>query len=190
MALNHPMDGFLFNPSIRYWPEQYMAGALAQMDTLRRANTYRPRAYAIPDDFNQPIPAYGTLEYQIKVAGGSYLWGMQFRQYSAAYAEQAPTNIVVQVTEACTGIAVSQEFYWPTGISEFSAAPGLLGGIPMPFVLPQPRLFVSPGDINVELSNLAAAQQLCQLTLYFAEPCEVVEVGGAWGQTAWQGGGK
>lgn len=182
MALNHPVDGFLYNPSIRYWPEQYMSGALAQMDTLRRANTYRPRAYAVPDDFNQPIPAYGTLEYQIKVAGGSYLWGMQFRQYSAAYVEQAPTNIVIQVTEACTGIAVCQEFYWATGISEFAAV-GLLGGIPMPFVLPQPRLFTSPGDINVEMSNLAAAVQFCQLTLYFAEPCEVVEVG----EVGWEG---
>jgi hypothetical protein len=175
-ALNHPVDGFLYNPSIRYWPGQYMAGALAQMDTLRRANTYRPRAYAVPDDFNQPLPAYGTLEYQIKVAGGSYLWGMQFRQYSAAYAEQAPTSIVIQVTEACTGIPVCQEFYWPRGISEYSTA-GLEGGIPMPFVLPQPRLFTAPGDINLELSNLSGSAQYCQLTLYFAEPCEMVEVG-------------
>ena len=45
----------------------------------------------------------------------------------------------------------------------------------MPVLLTQPRLFLTPGNINIELSNIGTTTTRCQLLLYFAEPCQVVE---------------
>ena len=167
-------DAFSLNPFTVAVPYVYYPGALAQMDTLRRANTYRPRWFTVPDDLNQPLQAYETLEYQIKATGGSYLWGMRFVQYSGVWVQQPPTNVVVQITEACTGIELFREFASPAGIAFYTT--GFSGrGMALPHILTQPRLFLEPGDINVEMCNLGGTEQNCQLTLYFAEPANIVE---------------
>lgn len=172
-TLNIPVDGFTLNPTILLWPYAYTAGALAQMEVLRRANTYRPRIYAVPDDFNQPLDAYQTLEYQIKVAAGSYVWGVMFHQYSAGWLQQDPTGVVVQITDACTGIPFYSEFAQPKGISGYDSTP-YPGLASMPQLLTQPRLILEPGDINVELCNVGSTTQRCQLLIFTAEPCEVI----------------
>lgn len=167
-------DGFYYNPFTTLTPYSYYAGALSQMDTLRRANTYRPRWYCIPDDFNQPLQAYETLEYQIAVTGGSYLWGMRFIQYSPTWDQQAPANVVIQISESCTGIELFREFMSPAGIAFYTA--GSFGrGFHLPHILTQPRLFLEPGNVDIEMCNLSGDTQNCQLTLYFAEPADIVE---------------
>jgi hypothetical protein len=172
-TINLPADGFTLNPAIRLWPYNYVAGALAQMDTLRRAATYRPRIYAVPDDYNQPLDGYETLEYQIKLASGSYIWGMMFRQYSAGWAQQDPTSVVIQLSEACTGVPFYSEFSQAQGLAFYTASP-LASGIAMPHILTQPRIILEPGDVNVELCNLSSASQRCQLLIFTAEPCETI----------------
>ena len=174
-------DAFSINPFTIAVPYVYYPGALAQMDTLRRANTYRPRWYCIPDDFNQPLQPYETLEYQIKVTGGSYLWGIRFVQYDDSdvsgrenWAAMAPDNVVIQVTEACTGIELFREFISPQGFAFFQPGAGFRG-MALPHLLTQPRLFLEPGDINVEMCNLSGLTQRCQLILHFAEPANIVE---------------
>ena len=167
-------DAFSTNPITVAVPYVYYPGALAQMDTLRRANTYRPRWFCIPDDFNQPLQPYETLEYQIKATGGSYLWGMRFVQYSGVWGQQAPAQVVVQITEACTGIELFREFASPAGIAFYTTTTEGRG-FALPHLLTQPRLFLEPGDINVEMCNLSGEVQNCQLILHFAEPANIVE---------------
>lgn len=171
--LKTPMDGFTLDPTIRYLPNRYTPGALGQMDVLRRANGYRPRWFLVPDDFNQPLAAYSTLEYQIQVAGGSYLWGLLFTQTNAAFVEVAPTSVVFQITEACNGLALFDDFVSGSAFSHFQAAALPRGMAPVQ-PLTQPRLFLEPGTVNVEMCNLGAVTVNCQLLLLFAEPITLI----------------
>jgi len=171
--LNIPNDGFTLNPATRLLPNRYTPGALGQMDVLRRANTYRPRWFLVPDDFNQPLAAYSTLEYQITVSGGSYLWGLCFIQTNAAFTEVAPTGVVFQITEACNGLALFDDFVSGSAFAHFQAA-ALPRGMELVQPLTQPRLFLEPGNVNVEMCNLSATTQNCQLLLLFAEPITIV----------------
>lgn len=174
--LNLPVDGFTLNTGIRYWPYQFTPGALEQMNNLRRANLYRPRWFVVPDDFNQPIPAYGTLEYQIKCGPASYLWGYRFIQVDPEddYAQVTPGSIYIQMTDSCTGIPLFSEFvngdhacYQPTTPQSRRVA--------IPYLMTQPRLILEPGLVNVELSSVASTNIYCQLMVCIAEPCSMVE---------------
>lgn len=171
--LNIPQDGFTLNPATRLLPNRYMAGALGQMDVLRRANSYRPRWFLVPDDINQPLQPYSTIEYQISVSGGAYLWGLRFIQLNAASVEVAPTGVVFQITEACNGLALFDDFVSGSAFSTFQAA-ALPRGMEAVYPIVQPRLFLEPGNVNVEMCNLGAAVQNCQLLLLFAEPITLV----------------
>jgi len=82
--------------------------------------------------------------------------------------------VVVQITEACTGIELFREFSSPAGIAFYTT--GTFGrGFNLPHILTQPRLFLEPGTVDVEMCNLSGSEQNCQLTLYFAEPADIVE---------------
>jgi hypothetical protein len=178
--LNTPMDGFTLNPATRYWPGQFFPGALAQMEILRRANLYRPRWFVVPDDFNQPIPPYGTLEYQIKVGPASYLWGYRFVNLGPPpeREELAPADIYIQITDSCTGIGLFSEFVNGSASALYQTAPQRRGA-QFPYLLPQPRLILEPGLVNVEMSSTSAEEVTCQLTLLFAEPCSIVDERGS-----------
>ena len=172
--LNMPMDGFTLNPNIRYYPNQFFPGALSQMDVLRRANLYRPRWFVIPDDYNQPIPAYGTLEYQIKCGPESYLWGYRFVQVDSEFVEVAPSNIYIKLTDSCTGIPLFSEFVGGAHASFYqtTSVPTL---IQAPYLLTQPRLILEPGLVNVEMSSTSSAAVYCQLAVLIAEPCTMMD---------------
>lgn len=173
---NIPLDGFAFNPFTILKPYDYYSGALGQMDTLRRANTYRARIHAVPDDFNQPLQPFETLEYQVKVTGGSYLWGVRFVQYSPQWVQQPPSAITLQITESCTGIELYREFTDPAAIAFYTAATEGRG-FHLPHLLTEPRLFLEPGGVTVELCNMAIDldPQYCQVLLHFAEPADLIE---------------
>ena len=86
------MDGFTLNPSIRYRPNWYYPMALGQLDILRRANTYRPKIYSLPDEFNTPIPARETREFQLRLTPGSYIWGLAGKPVSSKRAGPLPED--------------------------------------------------------------------------------------------------
>lgn len=172
--LKNIVDGFTLNAALLYLPNRFFPNALAQLDVLRRAANYRARWHISPDDFNQPIAAYDTLQHQIHVNTGSYLWGWTFAIYTPV-ANQRPVevtaigNILVQITDSCSGIPFFSDFKTasdmrPNGNSQL-----------WPVVLSQPRLILEPGLINIEIANAAATPAYCQLLLHFAEPCEQVE---------------
>ncbi len=106
------IDAFTLNPAIRNRPGYYMASALASMDVLRRANTYRPKWYVVPDEEHAILPRYQTLQYQVRVTPRSYIWGMLLNQYAVAI-PQAITNaddVWCQITDTCNGIPFFSDF--------------------------------------------------------------------------------
>jgi hypothetical protein len=179
-ALNTPFDGFTLNPAIRFLPYHFTPMALGQLDTLRRANRYRMKIHALPDDFNQPLAAYETQEFQVQVSAGTYLWGVLFNQFNSSWVKVAPSGILWQVTEACNGLQLNSDFCGGQGWTGFMTTPPNAGGS-LPHLLVQPKLFLEPGNIAVELSNIGTTTTRMQLLLFFAEPCVVIEEGeGRW----------
>jgi hypothetical protein len=171
------LDGFALNLNIRYLPYHYFAACLTQSEVLRRANLYRARWVVMPDDMNTPIPAYDTFEGQIKVQPGAYLWGFQVIQFEtdAVFVVVDAANVIIQVTDACTGIPLFSDYTAGSGFSPFSAAAADARGGVAPHLLTQPRLIMEPGLLNVEIANRAVTTLRCQLLLCFSEPCVVLD---------------
>jgi len=165
------MDGFAYNPAVRYTPHNYYPIALAQMELLRRANLLRPRWFVLPDDEQTPIAAYQTMEYQVSVTPGSYLWAISCVTYNASYVPVAASNILIQVTDSCTGIPTFSDFVTTRGMSQQPSAPVNPLGYPIPMLFTAPRLILEPGLVTVEVANRSADEVITQIVLYFAEPC-------------------
>jgi hypothetical protein len=166
------IDGFILNPAIYYLPYFYTAMALAQMETLRRANLYRARWYVAPADIQQTIAAYDTNEMQIVVTPGSWLWGLSYNEYDDAYAITAGNNSLIQITDSCTGVPLFHEYASGRGNTGYRNVTDYRAGV-MPTLLTEPRCVVEPGLVNVEVANRSNAAIRAQLVLFFAEPCVV-----------------
>ena len=159
------IDGFSLNAGLLYLPKRFFPSALAQLDVLRRATSYRPRWYCVPDDFSQPIAAYDTLQYQIQVVPGSYLLATNWTVLDRG-AELS--DLYIQITDSCTEIPLGSDFmagsaFRPSGATQL-----------WPRLLAQPRLILEPGLINVEIANTQSSSRQCQLLLHFAEPCQEI----------------
>ena len=168
------VDGFSYNDQLIYLPNRYWPLALAELDILRRANNLRPREWCVPDNFNSPILGYDTFQYQIQVAGDSYLWGYNFVSLSATTPDNAPAattagDLLIQLTDSCTGFPIFQDFVNGFGCSTTGNARCF------PILLPKPRLILEPGLINVEIANRTPNSIICQLRLRFAESCKVID---------------
>jgi hypothetical protein len=178
ITLPEIMDGFTLNPSIRYRPNWYFPMALGQLDILRRANTYRPKWYALPDEFNTPIPARETREFQIRLTPGSYVWGLLANQFIPLdirfpnYSKTQPT-FCMKITDSCTGIGFWEDFVKAAAFSGEQATQGDYRNMMLPHLLTQPRLIMEPGLLAVEIANVDATDLTCQLLILAAEPCEV-----------------
>lgn len=167
------VDAFALNPAIRYRPGMFMNLALMQMDVLRRANTNRPRLYVLPDDYNNPIGAYQTMEYQVRVTPKSYVWGMISNVFSAAFAVIDPINLYIKITDSCNGIPLQDDFTCSRAWQSRQNVAGDNRNQMLPHLLTQPRLILEPGLLAVEMANVSNAPLIAQMVLFTAEPCEV-----------------
>lgn len=162
------MDGFAYNLNIRYTAMSYYPLALQQLNIIRRANLMRPRWYVVPTDQNSPIPAYQTTEYQVSVTPGSYLWAVSVTAYDDNYDTIDADDLLIQITDACSGIPLFSDFASGSGLAMNQAS---AQGYPIPPILATPRLILEPGLVTVEVSNKGTAPINAQAVLYFAEPC-------------------
>lgn len=161
------VDGFLNSASQLYLPTSYRASALSNMEVLRRARGYRTRWFISPVDIDQPVPAFGQLEYQVQVQPGSYVWGVSFSAPFAETGEVDPAAFIrVQVTDACTETPFFSDYtlgvqFQPTELHpNFARYPTLI----------MPRIVGQPGLLDVELYNSAEEDIRCQFVLFVAEP--------------------
>jgi hypothetical protein len=189
------VDGFQYNLFLQNFPENYYPLALSQLEPFRRARGYRPRWYTVPDADNLgAIPDYATIEEQIRIAPGSWLWGMSAALITSAVPPFPfmPINpsaaVMVQITDGSTGLKlfsdfVAAGFIWsqPDVFGAGGVAPPYLWVDNAPYILSQPRPIVEPGFVNVEISNLLVVapgtmpNALVQLVLYCMEPVVLVD---------------
>lgn len=163
--MSEPVDGFLLSGSLCYLPTTYRAHVLAQMEVLRLANGYRNRQYLAPIDSDQPVPAFGQLEYQIRVQPGAYLWGLEFTLVSG---DVEVGNIRIQITDDCTETLIFSDYALAVSASPDSGASIISKR--NPFMI-NPRMIGEPGTMTVELYNSSANEAECQLVMLMAEPC-------------------
>jgi hypothetical protein len=173
--LTNIVDGWVLNPTIRYLPYRSTAMLLGQLEPLRRAHNYRDRIWVLPDDLTIAIPARGQFNREIRVPANSYLWAAQCHQFISEgeflFIPIAPSDLSLQITDQATGVDIASEFisalmFWPP-----PGPPPRDNSTPV--LLTQPRLFVAPGLLKVSIANAAATESLCQLLLYFLEPCDL-----------------
>lgn len=160
------VDGFMYNSSLLLLPNRFGPMALEQMELLRRANNLRARWWIAPDPEGDPIAAYDTFQYQCEVAAGTWLWAYMF---SAQTPGALSTDLLVSVTDSCTGVPLFNDFA-NCGVVNSNGNSKML-----PVILTQPRVFLQPALVNVEIANRTSADRLCQLLLMFAEPCLVFQ---------------
>ena len=175
------IDAFTLNPSIRCRPGYYMASALGSLDVLRRSNTYRPKWYVVPDEEHIAIPAYQTLEYQIRVTPRSYVWGLIVNQFVQEGGGELPIiltqvnadDVWVQITDCCNGIPFFSDFVRGRGFQTLQATATDQRNAMLPYLFSQPRLVLEPGLVAIDMTNTSNAAIRPQLILFTAEPCEV-----------------
>ncbi len=161
MMAQDPIDGFLYSTTLRMLPSQYRANALAQIEVLRRARSYKGKVYVSPDNLVLPVAAYSQVETQSRMAPGTYIWGISIYV-------SATTNVKINITDKCTEIPLFSDYVLAalfkqqtTGISSTQRSPTILA---------QPRLIDAPGQVNVEVYNGNAEALTVQVALYCAEP--------------------
>lgn len=161
------VDGFVYSASMLYLPTTYRASALANMEVLRKARGYRTRWYIVPEDLENPVPAFSQVEYQVAVQVGSYVWGVTFSAPFNDTGEGSTDSkfIYLQVTDACTETPFFSDY--PKGV-QFEPVTGAARRHP---TLIMPRIVGAPGTLDVELYNSASVDIRCQLALLVAEPC-------------------
>lgn len=182
--LTNIVDGWILNPALRYLPYRSTAMLLGQLEPLRRAHNYREQIWVVPDDLTVAIPARGQVNRQIRITRNSYLWGATFYKFTVEGGHflgvAAPTLLALQITDDATGCQFGSEFInaqalFPRNVVTPSGLTFPADSTPV--LLTQPRLFVKPGLLSVEIANLDTVAVNCQLALYFSEPCEMVDRG-------------
>lgn len=158
------IDPFVYTTTLRLLQTQYRASAIAQMETLRRARSYKARYYTSPDPLVDPIPAFSQVETQIRMIPGTYVWGISL--FISINIEEVILPIRVQITDASTEIPLFSDYIKGRLIQQGT-------GERAPTILGQPRLISEPGNVNVEMYNDNNTAATVQLVLYCAEPIPV-----------------
>lgn len=156
-----PIDGFLYSTTLRLLPTQFRANTLAQMEVLRRARGYKCRMFVAPDTLVNPIPAFSQIETQIRMAPGTYVWGI------SCYVSTA-SKVKIQITDKCTEIPLFSDYVKAALFVQNTT--GRASTLRAPTLLQQPRLIDAPGQVNVEIYNDNTEAVTAQLVLYCAEP--------------------
>lgn len=179
--LTRQFDGFSYaiNYACRPLPYSWYWMSLGQLEDLRRCqDDYRPRWWAVPDqvtgtDWVDPIPARGTVYRQFGVPCGSYLWAVNF-----AAVDAEPGDFSFNVTDAGTGIMLCQQVACANNVRAAGTGDSFTGDTdalyPPVQLLPQPKLFIEPGQVSVELTNNSGTDAIAQLLLFFAEPKRLI----------------
>jgi hypothetical protein len=174
------VDGFCYDLFLRPSPTEYYTLAAGQMEVFRRAQSYRPRWYTVPDaDQVMDLAAYQTVEEQVRILAGSFLWGISASVLDPNTLMQVnpASRLAVKITEGGTGIPLTWDFisayqYWAK--RPYAAVARAFPH--RPILLSQPRLILEPGYLNVEMANTTTGNLIkAQLLLLAMEPCILIQ---------------
>jgi hypothetical protein len=170
--LNQIVDGFTIALDQRPNPYSFNILALGQMDVLRRAKGYVPKHYAVPDWTDPQIALYDTIQRQIQIRPGSYIWAI-----TIAYQPDS-TNIegdyYIYIRDDSTGLTFFEQTFVQDHLILFmTGGVGPLLSSYSPPKLAQPRAVLGTGLYTVQISRSRPNDPLSkiQVVLNVAEPC-------------------
>lgn len=166
--LPEPIDGFYIHPAYRPgFPVQMFSRSVWQLEVLRRSNSYRPKLVVYPS-VGDPVPAFGIIERQFHVPGGSILWCVSAVGYKAGdYSPDSLDGIYIQITDNCSNLPFSEYFLCLSNFATYAQEYGVVQR-----VLDAPRVYPYPGLLTVEIANSRPDPAYVQVMLGFAQPCE------------------
>jgi hypothetical protein len=155
-------DGFTHSSSLLYLSSRYRAHALAQLEVLRRARSYRHLVRCVPDNLLEPIPAFSQIEQQVHVEPGTYLIGLLLSAGVGNGIYSGSENMVhFNIVDSCTKTPLASEYTFGNTLTPAFRNPHLLSA---------PRLIDEPGLLNCECYVRAPTPLFVQLCLFFATP--------------------
>jgi hypothetical protein len=170
-------DGFTYNPQLRANSENYDIVALGQLELLRRTKGFIPKLYAVPDFTDGAIPNFQTIQQQISVTPGSWLWAVT--AISGAAEIPQDNQFFVTIRDDDTGDSLfNYQFIANQTIRPFSTdatSPASGAAFNVQKKLTQPRLISGRGILDVQISatnNFSAVPY--QVILCVAQPCDSV----------------
>jgi hypothetical protein len=175
---NQPIiDGFMYNPLLRYTAMRFLPLAYERLKKFRTGN-WQPRFYTVPvGNGGAVVTAGATLSQQIRTA----VSGCELIGYTLGTLTESPEDFGVVIVDADAEVPCSGDTGYPfsNGIDRYivggayaaATYTGSSGASGQRFVLltePYPIL----GDrLTVKLSNLTTATDIqVQLALYIMEP--------------------
>lgn len=141
-----PSDAFTLWSLLRGFP-RYNEMAVAQLDPLRRANSYKLKIIAIPEvnpesSSGTVIPAFNRYQYQFRVAPGSWVYGLA-----------ANLSLPTKISTSCSGGPINMEFVGMSMANGFSARQPIM-------LLDQPLCVLGDGLVDVDIANNTAEDVL------------------------------
>ena len=168
------VDGFSYNPQLKFLPNRYWCLALSAMEPLRRAKDhYRFKMYTSPVDSQIPIGPYASHESQIRIVPESFIWGMSVSVFDAAYATNVDyDDITCQITDTYSHIPFFSDDAYILGALRFNLS---LSNFKLwPVLLPQPRCILGDGIVDIRFVNRTDENRYVQLCLFCAEPVDMI----------------
>jgi hypothetical protein len=149
--------GLLVCAQYRDWPGRYYPAALRAMAQLN--DNYRPELIPIPAD-GQALGPLAFHEARLQLERGSYVVGCTASSSQAA-------GFTVQLRFGNMSIASARLGHLNISGGPNPSPEGLLNPL---FLLPKPAIITAPGELTVQLWNLANAANTIQLVVFLAVP--------------------
>lgn len=157
-----PSNGVLdYVPILRHPSGARQRGPWLRLLAISRQDGMEGTAYVMPELSASALAANGGIGIRLSVPVGSYVWGF------SGWTQQA-AGFDVQITDHSYN-----NTWWPAPIrwdnlTQQGATPE---GIQTPlFILPEPRLVIDPGALDIQIRNLAAVPNQVQLVVFVVQP--------------------
>ncbi len=153
------LDGFLFQSDLKC-DLQFLPFAIREFEALRRAGSYRTKAWPVPADSKAfLIPANDSYELQLPVKPGSAIWGYSFIGSFGGLVGATIQTLAFEVRDGCDDVKLFSEAV--TRQAETPAPQQALS-----------KLYIvgPPGLLNVVISNTFPNDETGQLILWGGEP--------------------
>lgn len=159
-------------PQFRPGFGRYFTHALEAAKPLRLAAGFEPRWTVVPDTSNAAVYPSGTYQARVSLPARSYLWAL------AGYSEQA-AGFELQITDLGTrAVLFSSRVNFNNATGQGTTPEGI--SFPL-YIPPKPHLVLEPGQLSVEIRNLAAVANQIQLVLFSTHrPPEATEPPNEW----------
>ena len=163
------VDGFTHSISTLLLPTTYRALTLAQWEILRRSSNYQWRVWSGPSTQQNPVPAYEQVEYQVAMREGTYIWGWYISLLPVGMGNIVdPTKVFIQVIDMACGLPILSDYQISAAM--YNSSTGSRPFNRYPYLMPQPYLVGSNGQVLFEVYNSLSFAVQVQLALFCAQP--------------------